>query len=116
MQKALASIVSAARPYSAVIGMGSATVLVGLAARELFFTPYRTPGLPPTPNVNGFAPTMTRQEAQAILNVQGQFTHGDIQQKHRTMMALHHPDKGGSLYIATKINEARDFLSLGIKQ
>jgi hypothetical protein len=115
MKQAIEGFISIARPYYPLIGVGSAAAVASLAVRELFFTPYRTPGLPPTADLNGFAPAMTRQEAQAILNVQGPFTHADIQQKHRTMMALHHPDKGGSLYIATKINEARDFLTLGLK-
>lgn len=96
------------------IGAGAGTAI---AIKEIWFTPFKYPGLPNAKNLNGFAPTMTRNEAQAILNLSNSYTYGksDIQRQHRILMALHHPDKGGSSYIATKINEARDFLTLGAK-
>ncbi|OHT06515.1 Mitochondrial import inner membrane translocase subunit tim-14 [Tritrichomonas foetus] len=90
---------------------------VALGIKELFFSKYKTPGLPDAKNLKGFAPTMTRNEAQEILNLSNRYSNGktEIQRQHRVLMGLHHPDKGGSSFIATKINEARDFLTLGIK-
>lgn len=96
------------------LGAGAGTAF---AIKEIWFSPYKYPGLPNAKNLNGFAPTMTRNEAQEILNLSSSYSYGksDIQRQHRVLMALHHPDKGGSSYIATKINEARDYLTLGAK-
>jgi DnaJ family protein C protein 19 len=100
-------------PYKTVIGVGAATAAAGFVIREVFFSGHSTPGLPKASNLNGFAPTMTRQEALAILNLRNFVSQSDVLLQHRTLIALHHPDQGGSSYIATKINEARDYLSLG---
>ncbi|KAK5780480.1 Pam18p PWA37_002537 [Arxiozyma heterogenica] len=59
----------------------------------------------------GFEPKMTTKEALQILNLQeSNLTKKKLKEVHRKIMLANHPDKGGSPYVATKINEAKDYL------
>lgn len=53
---------------------------------------------------------MSTAEAREILGVDETATRKDIISAHRKLIQKNHPDQGGSKYLASKINEARDVL------
>lgn len=59
----------------------------------------------------GFESRITKREATLILSLNERaLTKEKIRKAHRTLMLLNHPDRGGSPYLATKVNEAKEFL------
>ncbi|EAR84573.1 DnaJ domain protein (macronuclear) [Tetrahymena thermophila SB210] len=61
----------------------------------------------------GFQDKMNRREAALILNLKQNATKEEIRKSHRKMMMTNHPDNGGSQYVATKINEAKELMLKG---
>ncbi|KAF8813322.1 hypothetical protein BYT27DRAFT_7084433 [Phlegmacium glaucopus] len=59
----------------------------------------------------GFKAKMDRREAIAILGLKdGPKMRTQLKDAHRHIMLANHPDRGGSPYLASKINEAKDLL------
>ncbi len=58
---------------------------------------------------------MSRDEAYEILGLKPGATDEEVKEAHRRLMLKIHPDQGGSNYLATKINQAKDVIleSLG---
>lgn len=93
-------------PYIASIGaLGTIYIASG-------FFKSKQPGINGRPFFKGgFAAKMTSKEALQILNLrESSLTKNKLKEQHRRIMLANHPDKGGSPFLATKINEAKDFL------
>lgn len=58
----------------------------------------------------GYDTPMNAKEARGILEVGPDASGDDIKQAHHRLMKKMHPDQGGSTYLASKINQAKDVL------
>lgn len=58
----------------------------------------------------GFEPKMSKREAALVLGVSPTASKVKIKDAHKKIMLLNHPDRGGSPYLAAKINEAKDLM------
>ncbi|WP_316976258.1 DnaJ domain-containing protein [Shumkonia mesophila] len=65
-----------------------------------------TGGGPGTPVPGG----MSREEAYQVLGLEPGASDDDIKAAHHRLIANLHPDRGGSTYLAAKINQAKDVL------
>lgn len=59
----------------------------------------------------GFKDKMDKAEALKILGCTLDAADKEVNTKYRSLMIANHPDKGGSPYVSTKINEAKDLLT-----
>lgn len=85
------------------IFVGTSTV-AGLYILKLAFTKAGPKGF----YTGGFSDKMNKKEALQILNLrESTLTQAKLKDVHRRIMLLNHPDRGGSPYLATKINEAK---------
>lgn len=53
---------------------------------------------------------MTTSEAYEILGLKSDATDQDVVEAHRKLIQKNHPDRGGSVYLAAKINLAKKTL------
>ncbi|CAF3626439.1 unnamed protein product [Rotaria socialis] len=63
----------------------------------------------------GFDPKMNRREAALILGISPTASKARIREAYKRLIIQNHPDRGGSPYVAAKINEAKDFFESGAK-
>ena len=56
---------------------------------------------------------MSKDEARQILGVDPNAKKADVQEAYKRLMLRNHPDGGGTDYLASKINQARDVLLKG---
>ena len=96
-------LVVSGRGVPALIGL----VLVGPALWQRW-RESRPPGPGPRPPRSGGA--MSRAEALDVLGLKPGASQDDIHAAHRRLMRMAHPDTGGSDWLASRINQARDVL------
>ena len=98
------------------IGIAAAAFLgrAGLVALRRYRDPHAFNALGRPFYKGGFENKMTKREASLILEInERNITKEKLGKRHREMMLLNHPDRGGSPYLAGKVNEAKELLERG---
>ena len=99
-------------PQFLALGIGAIAARQALRSARRMNIKIPTIELSQFQRLDGFGSDMTKSEAIKILNMkQYQMNSVDvIRENHRKLLLANHPDRGGSTFIATKINEAKDIL------
>ena len=82
----------------------------GRAVPEGWFPRDESPPSKSPPPPRRDQPAMSRDEALKVLGLGADAGEDDVRMAHRRLMLQNHPDKGGSDYLASKVNEAKDVL------
>lgn len=98
---AAAGAAMASRAVILAVQRGGGGRAAGAAGRAIKF---------PRAYAGGFEADMDRKEALLILGLREGAAKDAIRDAHRRLMRLNHPDNGGSTFVATKVNEAKDHL------
>ena len=96
---------------AAVLGLGFAAT--ALTARQLILAGEAWMLAPPKLKQfykGGFDETMSRREAALILGIRESSAKNKVMEAHRKVMMANHPDAGGSPFVSTKVNEAKEIL------
>ncbi|KAJ8903509.1 hypothetical protein NDN08_004615 [Rhodosorus marinus] len=105
-----------ASPLFAGVAVAGAAMVGRYAVNAYRVMMLRTPKTRvPRQFAGGFESEMSRKEALRVLNVREGSSKEQVRDSHRRLMLLNHPDNGGSTFIASKVNEAKDML-LGTKR
>ncbi len=89
--------------FMVLIAAGGVTAIEAWRARA---GPSDVGDAPPSPPVR----RMSEEEALSVLGLKHGVGPEDVRVAHRRLISQLHPDKGGTDYLAAKINEARDYL------
>ncbi|EER16083.1 conserved hypothetical protein [Perkinsus marinus ATCC 50983] len=96
------------------LGVGALAVRQGLkwaATSNIMLPKLPWAALRSLRGLEGFESKMSRGEACKVLNLSlARASKENVRKAHRELLLANHPDKGGSTFIATKINEAKDIL------
>ena len=82
---------------------------------ERKFPGWNTGGEDSGPRASPASRGMTVDEAYLVLGLSRGATRDDIHAAHRNLMKRFHPDQGGTTYLASQVNEAKDVLLKHIK-